>query len=63
MLTVQFNNGKRRLEILRLLTCRTAELDAVNKLNDRTSAWWDNFVIEIMTGEFSDEPNIALKIS
>ena len=48
MLTVQFNNGKRRLEILRLLTCPTAELDAVNKLNDRTSARWDNFVIEIM---------------
>ena len=26
--------------------CRTDELDAVNKLNERNSAWWDNFVSE-----------------
>ena len=35
----------------------------VNKLNERASAGWDNFVVKRIAGEFSDGPNIALKIS
>ena len=39
MITVHLNYVKRRLDSLKLLPCRTDELDAVNKLNERNSAW------------------------
>ena len=39
MITVHLNYFKRRLDSLKLLPCRTDELDAVNKLNERNSAW------------------------
>ena len=36
---------------LSFFPCRTDELGAVNKLNERNSAWWDNFVSETVTEE------------
>ena len=49
---VQLNYAKRRLNILSFYPCRTDELDAVNKLNERlTSAWWDNSVRETVIEE------------
>ena len=35
MITVNFNYAKRRIDILKLLSCRTDGLDAVNKLSER----------------------------
>ena len=48
------NYATRQLDILNLLSMSTDEcheFDAVNKLNERASALWDNFVTETFIEE------------
>ena len=42
MITVHLNYAKRLFDIWTFFPCRTDELDALNKLNERTIVWWDN---------------------
>ena len=60
--------AKRRFDILRPVSMSDGRIAWTNGLNERTRAWWGNFVSETVNEEewwrvkFSHEPKIALQI-
>ena len=54
MITVHFNNAKRRLDSLKLLSItdgRTGRRKHVKRANETDGAWWENFVSETVIEE------------
>ena len=51
IISVNFNNANSGSTFWSFFPCRTEELDAINKLNEWKSAWWNNFLSETVTEE------------
>ena len=66
--TAHFSYAKRRFDILRPVSMSDGRIAWTNGSNERTRAWWGNFVSKTVNEaewwrvKFSHEPKIALQI-